>query len=247
MPRKIEPSFKLKQIIWDLAATAGTDNYAALLRQVDEKLRQLHKNAELYEDETPDARTLRRIIERDIQHLTPEVVIAKLPRHTWHLRSDHEDIEQLAERTKEQRVPADEVTKQELISQERHLGELAKIADILAYQVNKLLRYKDDGEVEVKGNIFGRLLVIMKSNPSEVVGLNSLKDLEYERQLPINKHLANWLYDHYEYRFGSQQFMGWDQLSRSNVSHEIIDNLNLLAHGGLKYCPNCKMCKEVLG
>jgi hypothetical protein len=133
MPRKNEPSFDLKQIIWDLAATIGTDNYAAILRQVDEKLRQLHKNEELFEDKTPDIRTLRRIIERDIQRLTPELVIAKLPRHTWHLRSDHKDVERLAEGTKEQpQVPAEVVIRQE--KNEKHLIQLQQKEHIKTLQ-----------------------------------------------------------------------------------------------------------------
>ena len=83
MPRKREPSFSLKQIIWDVAATISRDNYSAIRREVDEKLRQLHKNEELYEDETPDIRVLQRIVDLDIQRLPREVVVSKLPRHVW--------------------------------------------------------------------------------------------------------------------------------------------------------------------
>ena len=96
MPRKPEPSFSLKQIIWDIAANADTDNFSAIYREVDEKLRQLHKKEELYQEETPDIRTLHRIIEIDINRLSPEVVVAKLPRYVWHLRSDYAAIKQLA-------------------------------------------------------------------------------------------------------------------------------------------------------
>ena len=99
MPRKPEPSFSLKLIIWDIAATAGMDNFAAVYRELDRRLEELRKNDKLFED-TPDQRKVHDIIKLDIQRLTPEVVVAKLPRHVWHLRNDYEDIKQLAESTK---------------------------------------------------------------------------------------------------------------------------------------------------
>ena len=96
MPRTREPSFNLKQIIWDIAASIGTDNFSAIYREVDKELRHLHRKEELYEDERPDIRTLYRIIKIDINRLRPEVVVAKLPEHVWHLRNDYEAITQLA-------------------------------------------------------------------------------------------------------------------------------------------------------
>lgn len=99
MPRKPEPSFLLKLIIWDIAATAGMDNFAAVYRELDRRLEELRKEDQLFED-TPDQRKVRDIIELDIQRLTPEVVVAKLPRHVWHLRNDYEAIKQLAESAK---------------------------------------------------------------------------------------------------------------------------------------------------
>jgi hypothetical protein len=109
MPRKAEPSFSLKQIIWDVAATVGTDNFDALYREIDRRLEELRRRGEVFED-TPDKRKARDIIELDIQRLQPEVVVAKLPRHVWHLRNDYEAIIQLAsEKTeaKPQRAPID--------------------------------------------------------------------------------------------------------------------------------------------
>jgi len=98
MPRKPEPSFSLKLIIWDIAASAATDNFAAIYREIDHGLEKLRKKGELYED-MPDIRTVRRIIELDINHVPPEVVVAKLPQHVWHLRNDYEAISQLAEKS----------------------------------------------------------------------------------------------------------------------------------------------------
>ena len=98
MPRKSEPSLRLKQIIWDLAAATGTENLAALQKDLDYALEKLRKDEKgNFSEDTPDVRTIRRIIKVDIQSLEPEVVVTKLPRHVWHLRSDYEAIKQLAE------------------------------------------------------------------------------------------------------------------------------------------------------
>jgi hypothetical protein len=96
MPRKPEPSYKLKKIIWDIAATVGTDNYSVIQRELDYRLEELRKdeNEDFFED-IPDIRTIRRVIEVDIQRLPPEVV-SKLPPHVWRLRHDYEEIKQLA-------------------------------------------------------------------------------------------------------------------------------------------------------
>jgi len=98
MPRKSPPSFKLKLIIWDLAATMGTDNYSAIQRDLDYKLEELRKNKnEDFTEDVPDLRTVRRIVEQDINKISPEAVVANLPRHVWRLRKDYEDIKRLAE------------------------------------------------------------------------------------------------------------------------------------------------------
>ncbi len=137
MPRKPEPSFTLKQIIWDIAATVGTDNFSAIYREVDKKLRQLHNEEELYEDETPDIRTLHRIIEIDINRLPPEVVIAKLPRHTWHLRNDYEAIEQLAESVKtQQQTPQEAVVEQKSYEETPHKLKMHEVAGALAGNIS---------------------------------------------------------------------------------------------------------------
>ena len=38
MPRKMEPSFEIKKIIWDVAATMGLSNYSAIWREADYQL-----------------------------------------------------------------------------------------------------------------------------------------------------------------------------------------------------------------
>lgn len=95
MPRKAEPSFELKIIVWDLAANASPINYEAIRRQVDNEIRRLSRQEDFCED-TPDVRTIKRIIEEDMNKLAPEVVVSKLPSHVWHLRKDYESIKQLS-------------------------------------------------------------------------------------------------------------------------------------------------------
>lgn len=99
MPRKPESSNKVKEIIWDMAGTSGTDNWSAFCRDVHKKLGELQDKGELSED-LPDDRKIRNIVELDIQRLHPEAVMAKLPRHVWPLRNDYESIKQLAESRK---------------------------------------------------------------------------------------------------------------------------------------------------
>jgi len=94
MPRKKEPSFRVKTIIWDKAATIGK-RPEVILRELEHELRRLSKKEDFYE-EAPDVRTIKRIIETDINQLSPEVVIVKLQRHVWHLRDDYENIKTLA-------------------------------------------------------------------------------------------------------------------------------------------------------
>ena len=97
MPRKKEPSFELKTLIWDKAATIGKKP-EVILRELENELRALRREREFYE-EAPDVRTIKRIIEEDINFLSPEIVIAKLPPYMWHLRDDYETVKGLADTT----------------------------------------------------------------------------------------------------------------------------------------------------
>ena len=91
MPKKPELSFEAKQIIWDIAATYSSRNYSAILRDVEKKFEELRKEGKLFED-TPDLRTLKNIIEIDIEELPLETVVEKLSKHVWHLRKDYKSI-----------------------------------------------------------------------------------------------------------------------------------------------------------
>ena len=109
MPRRAEVSFEIKTLIWDKAATIG-NRPEVILRELENELRRLRKERDFYE-EAPDVRTIKRIIERDINLLSPEVVTAKLSPHIWHLRDDYEAIKSLAENTaRKSRLPKEHAT-----------------------------------------------------------------------------------------------------------------------------------------
>jgi len=131
MPRKPEPSFGLKLIIWDIAATTGTENFSAIYREVDQRLEELRREGKLFED-TPDQRKVHDIIELDIQRLTREVVVAKLPPHVWRLRHDYEEIKQLAKGSIEAKREApreDDLAKISGVGKEKAKpGEMAGVA-----------------------------------------------------------------------------------------------------------------------
>ena len=95
MPRNKEPSFEVKLIIWEKAATTGNKPWV-IQRELENELHKLEKEQDQYED-TPDVRTIKRIIEKDIDELSQEVVIAKLEPHIWPLRNDYEEIKSLAD------------------------------------------------------------------------------------------------------------------------------------------------------
>ena len=124
---------------------------------------------------------------------------------------------------------------------ESHLAQLASIAERLAQQVNRLLRYKDDDDIEAMGDVLGHLKLWRKSNRTIV------EEFAYEEQLQVDSYLAKCLFNHYTRRFGELPFEKWNELSTLNITGEIFDNLKLLAHADLKPCPNCPICKDITG
>lgn len=100
MARKPEPTWELKVIVWDIAAR-GESNFVAIQKQVDyelERHRQGNAGIEIFED-TPDPRTIKKIITEDINKIPIESVVATLPRHLWKLRKDHDEILRFAEQS----------------------------------------------------------------------------------------------------------------------------------------------------
>ncbi len=137
MTRKPEPSFSLKQATWDIAATVGMENFSAVYRDIEHKIRQLHKNDELVGEEIPDVRTVRRIIELDIQRLPQEVVVSKLPPHVWHLRNDYEKIKILADNMKKEQEASKEArTKEETYKETDHKQKMRELAKAMAERIS---------------------------------------------------------------------------------------------------------------
>jgi len=129
---------------------------------------------------------------------------------------------------------------------ERHLAQLANVTEVLAHQVNRLVRYKDDNNVEVTGDVLGHLSFWAKTDGMKIrEGTGHFEEFEYEKQHPVDSYLARCLYNHYDHRFGKQRFEEWNQLSKGSVDRQIVDNLKLLASGGLKPCPSCPVCREI--
>ena len=76
-------------------------------------------------------------------------------------------------------------------------------------------------------------------------GIDPLEEFEYENKHPVEPYLADCLYFHYEDTFGKMPFRTWKDLAMSNVTDRIVENLNLLAYGGLRVCLKCPICREV--
>jgi len=93
MSKKAKPSFELKKIIWDIAATVGKDKPTEIQRQLDYELEKRRKDGNFSED-APGLITISRIV-KEINELDLEIVIAKLPSHVWKLRDDYQIIKSL--------------------------------------------------------------------------------------------------------------------------------------------------------
>ena len=95
MPRKPKLSWQMTLKILEYAAALGRDNLVAIQRSMDNWLKGLP--AEEHPMETaPDTRTIRRVIEEDLNKISPETVIEQLPSGVWSLRKDYDQIKELA-------------------------------------------------------------------------------------------------------------------------------------------------------
>jgi len=132
----------MKQLIWDAAATVGKVNLSAICREVDHQVRRLNERDELLDEGRPDNRTVRRIIDQDIQELSPDVVVKKLPPHTWCLRNDYEAIKQLAKNTKAQQETGRELQEDPATSLKISLREIGSTAgDLEGHKGGQLVAF----------------------------------------------------------------------------------------------------------
>lgn len=210
MPRKKETSFELKMFIWDKAATMGKKP-EVIRRVLDNELRRLCREDDFYED-VPDVRTIKRIIEKDVNQLEPEVVIAKLPRHVWHLRDDCEAIKTMAETTaRKSPLPKDQATTSLIIAS--NLGKIRNappesLGDLLGYTVFTI------GE-----KIYGGSWVYEDratlGDVDEKVATELLKRLQDEGEFPELADIED-----------------WRELKENSVTEAFIQRLNRRAHQG---------------
>ena len=210
MPRKKEPSFKVKTIIWDKAVTTGKKP-EVILRELENELRRLYQEESFYE-EAPEVRTIKRIIEKDINQLDPEVVIAKLPPHVWHLRDDYEAIKKIAEPT----------TSKSPLSEDQVTAAL-----IIASNLEKMR----NAPLQSLGDPLGRTIYVVEEkiyggwwvyedraklgNADKVVAAALLKRLKEEGEFPELADIDD-----------------WKDLRESLVTEEFIQRLISRAHRG---------------
>jgi integrase/recombinase XerD len=72
-----------------------------------------------------------------------------------------------------------------------HLDELAKTAEVLAHQVQRLIRCEDYADIEAQGDIMGHLSFWRKSNRTILAeGLSGIEEFEYETQHPVDPYLV---------------------------------------------------------
>lgn len=95
MPRSPKLSWQMISKILEFAAVLGKDNLAAIQRSMDTWVNGLPVEERPMET-APDTRTIRRVIEVDLNKMSPEAVIERLPRSVWSLRKDYDEIKELA-------------------------------------------------------------------------------------------------------------------------------------------------------
>ena len=232
----------MKQIIWDLAATAGAENLSALQKDLDYKLEELRKNHDEYIVEAvPDERTIRRVINSDIQKITPEAVIAKLPRHVWYLREDYEAIKQLADdiQNPQEASPEKKATD---VSQEddplrRHFAELSETALTLATNFESFLDMSDAilFDSKVGDTVYGGWLL-----PTEY--REELWDRYRVKMHNIAKFLALDLLSHIREEFPELvKINDWAELTSNELTYDLVARLTRAAKKGA-YLGKCNDC-----
>lgn len=127
MPKKKDLPWEVKLVIWDAAVTNNT--FEAAKRTLEGRFKELAAK-DIYFDE-PDENTIRKIVKIDINALTPEVVIAKLPRHIWSLRNDYEEILKLHKSILGESKPVDTIY---MKARDEHLSAILRLLKRVAEQ-----------------------------------------------------------------------------------------------------------------
>lgn len=126
-----------------------------------------------------------------------------------------------------------------------HCEELAEIIKVLAHHVARMLRFKDDDNVEALPGVFPPTFWYKPSGRVVSEGTDPLEEFTYQQEHPVEPYLGNLVFLHYEHMFGKLPFPTWENIAMENVSPQLLDNLKFMAYGGLKCCPTCPICQQM--
>ena len=135
----------------------------------------------------------------------------------------------------------------EKVRLEDHCDDLAQLAEVVAHQVFRLLRYRSDDNVEALGNIVEGLSFWDKRSGQPLSeNIDPLEEFEYEKAHPIDRYLARCLLAHYKDKFKGLPFKAWEKVSMANVNQELLDNLKLLQYSqAFELTPDCPVCRAL--
>ena len=129
----------------------------------------------------------------------------------------------------------------------KHLDELAETAKILVHHAGRMLRYKNNDDIETSGNITMVFRFWRKSTSQPVTeNIDPLAEFRYLEQHRVDSYLLKGLFAHYEERFGKLPFADWKEVTMGKVDQPLRENLLLLTHSEeLSFCPSCPSCKAI--
>jgi hypothetical protein len=239
MPKRIEPSFELKKIVWDAAAKQGKKiNYSAIQRQLDCDLERMRRNPEAnLTDDTPDTRTIKRIIE-DIDKLPQEVVLT-LPKHMWTLRPDYQELKRMSERLAV--VSGTEVRRQ--VEEERRLHRDKLTAVLNTLLLRDLLHVTRMTETQTDAPVY----VVMRGEPIDYFPLAQLHS-QLEENLARaceeygDKYVFKCFLPHLKAEYPNVEFKMLSTIVTDDT-YQLLEALQAMAHRGT-FKGICPMCKD---
>ena len=111
----------------------------------------------------------------------------------------------------------------------KHLYELTETANILAHHACRMLRYKNNDDIETSGNITMVLRFWRKSTGQPITeNIDPLAEFRYVKQHRVDSYTLKCLFAHYEDRFGKLPFVDWEEVTMENVYQALLENLLLL-------------------
>lgn len=238
MPRGKDPSFELKKLIWEAAAQLGKGNIAAIRRQVDVKLSQRRRSGEVSpDDETPEERTIQRIIQ-ELDELPPEVVL-DLPTSIWTLRADYEELKRIDERA----TIARETEQRQPLTEESRVHRDKLIAVLNTLLTDGLLYIKRVIDSETGGPIYMEI----RGEPLREFTLSQLhSQLEENLYAACSEYGDGFVMDcflpHLKAEYPNVKFTMLSKIETDDI-YQLLQALQAIAHRGtLK--GNCPICED---